>query len=962
MRNGKYNQKNDAGTLQDGVCMFDQGVSRVRKRKMRIGKITAAILTLCLMLGGVSTAAFAAQDNRSATTVKVAFYPLDGFFEYDENGKETGYGVDYLNELSKYANIKWEYVPADSWEAIHDMLLRGEVDVQMPVSATINPADTDCSITTEPIIPTFHAIMTLQSRSDLYYQDYDAFRNLKIAITPDTLAKTGFTDYLNSINVMDGLVFYEDYNSCRKALDDGAVDALISNVMDMTADMKMLDKFIVADCYIATRSDAPCYRVINNALTELTLAYPTVQTQLYEKYYHDRTITPFTKEESEYIADTPYLTVAVQPDRKPVSYYDEASGTFQGIAIDVAEEISKNLGIRFEYVPITTTNAQDMLGQADLAMPVTAMNVSKDLFVTQGIIDSEILIAVRNGDSLPKGGAKVGVLSSTPGIQTALKNEDYYELVEYGSNEQAFRALLNGDIDGFANSAHVINWQLGNPRYGDLSALRYQKVPLEYQICGKASDTVLQSALSKAIIAVPESVEDQILARDTAFSFNDLSTQDKLFAYRWEIITVIAAFLLLTIAALLYNRTRSRYIAEIEKKSAAQERANRAKSDFLARMSHDLRTPMNGILGLTDLMLGETNDPKLTQDLSQLEMTGKYLLQLINDTLDVSKIEAGKMELHLQPIDSEAVFGTILANASLLARTKGVVFRVHTPAIEHGKWVPVMADAARLQQIMMNLLSNAVKFTPQGGRVEVTMETVSITEELVTDRYTITDTGIGISEEFMPHIFETFSQESRSEAENERGSGLGMPIVKQLVDMMNGEISIRSKLGEGTSVTLLLRYPVAHEKIQRVEAPVADDAILEGKRVLLCEDHPLNAQIATRLLKKKGIVIERAENGQVGTEMFASSEAGYYDAILMDIRMPVMGGLEAAKIIRAMDRADARTVPIIAMTANAYDEDVRKSIACGMDAHLAKPIDPAILYATLSGFLSGRQQPSGNGI
>lgn len=922
------------------------GAEKMKTHGMSIGKIMIIILAVCFMFSGVSAVAFASQDTYS-TKIKVAFYQLKGFFEYDENGIETGYGVDYLRELSKYANIEWEFIPVDSWEDIHDMLMSGKVDIQMPVSATVNPLDSDSSVTTESVIPTYHAIMTLKSREDLFYQDYDGFGNLKIAITPDTLEKTGFRDYLDAINVMNGLIFYDDYNGCREALEDGTVDALISNVMDLSENMKILDKFVVADCYIATRRDAPCYRIINNAMTELTLAYPSFKTQLYEKYYYDRIVTPFTKEEMDYISSTDYLTVAVQSDRKPVSYYDENSGTYRGIAIDIAEEISKNLGIRFRYISITTDNAQDMLGQADLAMPVTGLNVGKELFVTREIFDSEILIAVRNGDSLPEENAKVGVLSTTPGIKSALKNQNYYDIVEYKSNDKALNALQNGEIAGFANSAHVINWQLGNPRYHGLTVLQYQKLPLEYLICGMASDIILQSALNKAIIAVPESAKNQILARDTVFSFNDLSASDKLFTYRWEIITFIAAFLLLTLAALLHNRTRSKYIAEIEKKSEEQERANHAKSDFLARMSHDLRTPMNGILGLTDLMIGETKDPKLSRDLSQLKMTGKYLLQLINDTLDVSKIEAGKMELHLQPIDSDAVFGTTLANASLLAKTKGVDFNIHMPA-EREKSGHVMADAARLQQIMMNVLSNAIKFTPKGGSVDVVTETLAITEETVTVRYIVKDTGIGISEEFLPHIFEAFSQENRSEAENEHGTGLGMPIVKQLVDMMNGEISVESKCGEGTTVTLILRYPVAHVQARITETPATDIAVLNGKRALLCEDHPLNAQIATRLLAKAGMVTEWAENGKTGTEMFAKSEAGYYSAILMDIRMPVMGGLLAAETIRAMDREDAKTIPIIAMTANAYDEDVRKSLDCGMNAHIAKPINPAILYATLS--------------
>ena len=259
-------------------------------------------------------------------------------------------------------------------------------------------------------------------------------------------------------------------------------------------------------------------------------------------------------------------------------------------------------------------------------------------------------------------------------------------------------------------------------------------------------------------------------------------------------------------------------------------------------------------------MQDETNDETLLKDIGQLEMSGQYLLQLINDTLDMSKIEAGKLELRLKPIDSESVFGNILSNASMLAKNKGVEFSVKTPDIPHNQWIPVMADASRLEQVLMNLLSNAVKFTPAGGKVDVVMETVSVTDETVTDHYIIRDTGIGISEEFLSHIFEPFSQEGRENTNRESGTGLGMPIVHQLVTLMNGEIDIKSTLGEGTEVTLLLRYERVSKSAAVENQPEIDYSILNGKHILLCEDHPLNSQIAIRLLEKKNVICELAEN------------------------------------------------------------------------------------------------------
>ncbi len=332
-------------------------------------------------------------------------------------------------------------------------------------------------------------------------------------------------------------------------------------------------------------------------------------------------------------------------------------------------------------------------------------------------------------------------------------------------------------------------------------------------------------------------------------------------------------------------------------------------------------------------------------------MSGRYLLQLINDTLDMNKIEAGKLELNLKPINSQAVFGNILANATIMAKTKGIELEIKTPDIADNEWVPVLADSARLEQIILNIVSNAIKFTSKDGKVELIMETVSITENEVTDKYIIRDTGIGISEEFLPHIFEAFAQEGRANTARENGTGLGMSIVKQLVELMGGEISVKSKLNQGTEVTLVMRYPVNHESVNETGETLNDDKqndILKGKHIFLCEDHPLNAKIAIRLLGKKGIIVEHAENGQIGVEMYKRFESNYYDAVLMDVRMPVMNGLEATEAIRKLEREDSKSVPIIAMTANAYKDDVDNCINAGMTSHIAKPIEPEIMYKVIT--------------
>ncbi|MCI2056340.1 MAG: PAS domain-containing protein [Oscillibacter sp.] len=395
--------------------------------------------------------------------------------------------------------------------------------------------------------------------------------------------------------------------------------------------------------------------------------------------------------------------------------------------------------------------------------------------------------------------------------------------------------------------------------------------------------------------------------------------------------------------------------------AAADEaiRANRAKSDFLSRMSHDMRTPLNGMLGLACLMKGYAQDDAIQRDLSQMEISGQYLLNLINDTLDVSRIESGKLELHPSVCAGEAIFNNIISLGKATLEAKHIHLEIRTDGL-HGLMLYV--DVGRVEQIVMNILGNAAKFTPEGGHVTCSLTNLAMQDGAVTDQICIQDDGIGMSSEYLPHIFEPFSQADSSRKNTTQGTGLGMNITKQLVELMGGTITVESKLGKGTRVTFTLVLPIATkeqiETWQRSHKKAPELGLLAGKRVLLCEDHPLNATIAARLLNEKGVTVDHAENGQQGLEMFRRASTGYYDAVLMDIRMPVMDGLETAESIRRLPRRDAKSVPIIAMTANALSEDVEATQKAGMNAHLAKPIEPHRLYETLEYFFHEKQTAS----
>ena len=383
----------------------------------------------------------------------------------------------------------------------------------------------------------------------------------------------------------------------------------------------------------------------------------------------------------------------------------------------------------------------------------------------------------------------------------------------------------------------------------------------------------------------------------------------------------------------------------------AANEANRAKSDFFSHMSHDMRTPLNAILSMSDVEMTEDATEAQKDDyLEKIHVSGEYLLGIINDVLDMSRIENKKLVLQPEPYYLDDFSNTIQTVIGEQCRQKGIEFTFSVPKVKH--WVKI--DKVRFNQIFINLLSNAVKFTPAGGKVTFISENMDVENNRIHKRYTVSDTGCGMSKEFLPKAFDSFAQEARyAGAASNQGTGLGLSIVKQLVELMGGSITVESKKGEGTTFIIEMTAELAEPPARAAGEPV-NLSVLNGLRILLCEDHPLNAQIDERLLGKKGCIVECAENGRIGCDRFAASPENYYDLVLMDIRMPEMDGLEATRTIRAMARADAKTIPIVAMTADAFIEDVQTSLDAGMNGHLSEPIVPQQLFETIARQIKAR--------
>jgi len=452
----------------------------------------------------------------------------------------------------------------------------------------------------------------------------------------------------------------------------------------------------------------------------------------------------------------------------------------------------------------------------------------------------------------------------------------------------------------------------------------------------------------------------------TVLSFDGFDNAILGMGSQWLVIVYAAFFAIIAMLLYIffqYLKVYRKQVSELERmntavttahKAAKQaqkeaEEANMAKQDFLSNMSHDIRTPMNAIIGMTSIAIANMYDQEKVQEcLGKIQLSSKHLLGLINNVLDMSKIESGKMTLNMDPVSLREVIDCIVNIIQPQAEAKSQRFNanVHEMIAEN-----VCCDSVRLNQVLINLLGNAVKYTPDNGSVQLSVYQEASPEDVscVRTHFIVKDTGIGMSEEYQQKIFDSFSREENACVQKTEGTGLGMAITKHIVDMMGGTISVQSEQGKGSEFHVVLDLKKS-AGVCDGEDEEEKNLELGGKRILLAEDNEINWEVARELLSTLKLELEWAENGQICVEKFEKSPVGYYDAIIMDIRMPVMDGYEAAMAIRRLEREDA-DIPILAMTADAFSEDVQKCLDCGMNDHLAKPIDLRIVEKTLRKYL-----------
>ena len=928
-------------------------------------KLLLFILLLHVSLVSSQTVPDTGQKKFGNRKVRVGYFSFQGFNEVDSDGERRGYGYEYLQYLAKYNNWVYEYIGyGKSWAEMEAMLERGEIDLL--ASAQKTPEREKCFAFSRQPMGSNATIVNALGTNHIYEPyAFSHFNGIRIGMITGSsrnaeLAACAQKNCFTYIPVM--FSGRNGASDIEKALANGTIDAIVTSNMRSTSGEKTLIRLDPVPFYFMTRKDdVSLLNQLNEANERLLFEYPNVQGELFEKYYGVRRTRAFTLSNDEHsyvqslLVGRTSLKTLLYPDMYPFSSFK--NGRQRGVVADVAGEIARKSGLPMIPFPVSDSAWYNLAVQsraADIILdfPVSAYNAETCGYkLTQPYLNAGLSLIYMHRSAL-----------NTPVVATIrmLQSGAVYVVQEYGATSvicydsyaKCIEAMRRGDADAVLMDSFSAQNSINTNTRGKLHITDLHKT-ISFSIAVRDDENpALISIIQKALFDVDSSYFETVILRNSK-----PDGTANLFYFLWDnyrelmlsIIFFLGTGISIQIVVMVLKSRNEQLLAQ---KNAELERADKAKSLFLSNMSHDLRTPMNTILGITELTLNNgIKDEKLHDDILRIKTSGRYLMDIINAVLDMSKIESGKMSVTCSPVNVSEFLQSVKQITENYSKTEKLHYITDFP---ESRFPFVMMDRQHVQQILVNLLSNAVKFTPEGGKVMFACGIRETEDGRVEHTYTISDTGPGMSPEFLKKLYQPFEQEETG-SENE-GTGLGLSIAKRLVDLMSGTITCTSIVDAGTTFTVKLKYdvvltPGTPKKTAHVlRTEEKEKKMLYGKHILVAEDHPINAQILVELLKTRGISADIAENGERAVELFNTSPEKGYDAILMDIRMPVMNGLEAARAIRDLKRSDALQIPIIAMTANAFDDDIKKALDAGMNAHLAKPIDVDKLFAALGSF------------
>ena len=911
------------------------------------------------------------NDEKQSQIIRVGSFE-DTFNYVDKNGVRRGYGYELMQALAGYTGWKFEYVKCD-WSDCFDKLENGEIDIMGDISYTDERAQ-KMLFPDEPMGEEKYILYADLSDTDIGMSDFKSLDGKRVGVLMDTEPEIMLTEWENKNGIHTEHVNVNNDDDVKKKLANHEIDCFVSLEESIWSEQGISSVTTIgkSGIYFAINKERSNIKTeLDYAMRQLEQDSPFFKADLYKKYFTLDYIQVLTGKEKVWVEEHGGIQIGFLNNDPAIFSMDEETGKLTGM---LAEYISY---------------AKDCLGNQTLEFNIHAYDDYDEMI--QALQNREIdmifyvgrnpYFAEQNGYALTNTAWTYSLMAVTDEekfdenkVHTVAVPKEKYALKQHIAFSYPEWKLV--DCDSLDNAADMVIQEKADCfLMGASQALIYdnsqnfKSVPLtktmEACFTVREGEGSLLSILNKTIKAMPSDMLTSALAiyDSTAdkVTFSDF-IKDNLLVFL-ATVGFLALSIIGIILVLLWKARKAEAVAKLAAKDTKKlndkleialkkaEDASLAKTRFLNNMSHDIRTPMNAILGYAQLMeeeLKEKELPETSDHLEKLQQSGNLLLSIINHVLDMARIESGKMEIDENYGRIEDIRQTLFEIFGDEAKKKNIALH-YTINVEHEH---ILTDTTKVKEIFVNILSNAIKYTPSGGSVMINID------ELVCDepgymmvRTRVSDTGIGMSQDYLTKIFDAFTRERNTTKSKITGSGLGMSIVKRYVDLLGGTIDVESEPGKGSTFTVTLKHRIADESYyvkKHDEGAGTASKILEGRNILLAEDNDLNAEIAEAILERAGLKTERVEDGIQCVNKITKMPVGTYDMILMDIQMPRMDGYKATQAIRHLPDKDKACIPIVAMTANAFEEDKRDAVAAGMNGHIAKPIQIDKLLSMLA--------------
>ena len=952
-------------------------MNKSRKTSAVLFACIFVILGMWMRLSVYCQAAETNNDEKQPQTIRVGSFE-DTFNYVDKNGVRQGYGYELMQALAGYTGWKFEYVKCD-WSNCFDKLENGEIDIMGDISYTDERAQ-KMLFPEEPMAEEKYILYADLSNLDIGTSDFKFMDGKRVGVLMDTEPEIMLTEWENKNGIHTEHVNVNNDDDVEKKLANHEIDCFVSLEESLWSEQGISSVTTIgkSGIYFAINKERSDIKMeLDRAMRQLEQDSPFFKTDLYKKYFTLDYNQSLTGEEKFWLEKHGSIRIGFLNNDAAIFSMDEETGKLTGM---LAEYISY---------------AKDCLGNQRLKFGIQEYDDYNEML--RALQDHEIdmiFYVGRNPDLAEKKGYTLTNTAWTYSLMAVMDEKYFNENEAYSvavvKEHEALKQHIAFsyphwkliDCDSLADATDMVSHQKADCfLMGTSQALKYdnnrdfKSIPLtktmEACFAVRSGEGTLLSILNKTLKTMPSDMLTSTLAiyDSTAdkVTFYDF-VKDNMLAF-----FATAGFFGLSIIAMILVFLRKARKAEAAAKLAANdtqklndkleialkkaEDASLAKTRFLNNMSHDIRTPMNVILGYAQLMEDELKGkdmPETSEHLEKLKQSGNLLLSIINNVLDMAKIESGKMEINENYGRIGAIRQSLFEIFEDEAKKKNLALH-YTINVEHEH---ILTDTTKIKEIFANILGNAIKYTPPGGSVMVNLDELPCDEHgYMMVRTRISDTGIGMSEDFLTEIFEAFTREQNTTKSKIAGTGLGMSIVKKYVDLLGGTIEVESELGKGSTFTVTLKHKIADESYyvkKHLEESGISREILKDRSILLAEDNDLNAEIAAVILERAGLKVERVEDGLQCISRITEMPAGTYDIILMDIQMPKMDGYKATQTIRNLSDQEKACIPIIAMTANAFEEDKRAAIAAGMNGHIAKPIQVDKLLSILAEMI--RQQ------